>query len=165
MTIGIDLYPMKKWENPPALPPRGVWYKNKGFSNMRKVPLTKEGITYQSVENYYQAHKTKDIEQRGIIARVNPYEAKKLGKRLKLRDDWNLNLEVSVMKEALLLKWSQEPFKSQLEELPDIIVEWNNWNDSKWGVPIWNQVGRNILGILLMEVREELNAITINTNQ
>jgi ribA/ribD-fused uncharacterized protein len=163
MNIGIDLYPMKKWENPPAIPPRGVWYKN-SFSNMIRVPLTKEGIIYQSVENYYQAHKTDNLEERKYIASVNPYQAKKLGKKVKLRDDWNLNLEVSIMKEALLLKWNQEPFRSQLEELPDTVVEWNNWNDSKWGVPIWNQVGRNILGILLMEVREELlNAANINT--
>jgi ribA/ribD-fused uncharacterized protein len=134
---------------------KGKWIDN-WFSNMTPVSITIFGITYKSVENYYQAMKTLDVEKRQLIADMYPSKAKMFGRTLTIREDWD-RVKLDVMKAGLLLKFQKYPHKQQLLDTGnDMIIEWNNWNDTFWGVSITNNMGNNYLGLLLMQVRDEL---------
>ena len=133
----------------------------KFLSNMYIAPFKVHGVTYRSVENYYQAHKTLNKEYFEKIRVANPYEAKKLGKRVKLRDDWN-RVKIVVMLEGVFYKFFTDKFLRQklLDTGNTTLVEKNWWHDNYWG-DCWcekcsNIEGKNILGKILMIVREIL---------
>jgi hypothetical protein len=138
---------------------RGVY----GFlSNFYNCPITHieleepyEKIVYGSVEHYYQAMKSKDIKYRlGVAQAKTPAEAKKMGKNVELRPDWNAT-RIDVMRWALWLKFRQPILKIKLIMTdPYKLVEGNTWGDTFWGVCKGH--GENILGELLMELREVL---------
>lgn len=82
-------------------------------------------------------------------------EAKKLGRTVVLRPDWN-EVKVSIMRNVLALKFRQNPdLREKLLATGEAeLIEGNHWKDTFWGV--CNGVGENWLGKLLMELREEL---------
>ena len=108
-----------------------------------------------TVEHYFQYMKTlSDEEGHAILAAPTPGQAKRLGRKCQLRPDWE-QVKVQVMRDALLLKFKQPEFKSKLLSTGnEFLVEGNDWNDTFWGV--CGGKGRNMLGYLLMEIREEL---------
>ena len=135
------------------------WIRN-WFSNMVISPMIIDGIVYNSVENYFQSHKSLDRDERIRIASLLPSISKKEGRKLKLREDWE-EVKYEVMKTALRVKFNSKYWKDELLSTGDsIIIEWNNWNDKIWGVPINNCIGENLLGKALMEIREELKNIS-----
>ena len=76
------------------------WTKN-WFSNMLKIdkPIKAYGTEFWTVENFFQAMKTKDIKERCKISKISPYEAKRYcgfrNKNFKLREDWeSIKVEV-----------------------------------------------------------------------
>ena len=67
------------------------------------------------------------------------------------------------MWDALNIKWNIPRWNQLLHSHKEVIVEWNNWRDSKWGVPIppnysSEGIGRNILGRMLMQIRDEVQS-------
>lgn len=130
--------------------------ENRWLSNMYRltIPLVYQNIEYWSVENFYVAMKTTDIEIRKHIATLDPISAKKFGRSLKIRSDWE-QIKLNVMRDGLDFKFSQEPFMSKLIATGDqLIVEGNWWGDTFWGV--CRGVGDNNLGKLIMEIRSDL---------
>ena len=127
------------------------------LSNMAKlsVPITYQGAEYWSNECFYVAMKTKDQSIRKVVSLKNSFDAKKFGRAIALRDDWDA-VKDKVMLYGLRAKFSNEPFKSKLLGTGDAYLEEGNWwGDTYWGV--CKGVGENKLGILLMQVRDELN--------
>lgn len=127
-----------------------------GFlSNYSYSPITYEGIHYKSVEAAFQAAKTTSLETKKRIAKMKPSEAKKRGRTLALRPDWE-QVKVDIMTELVTLKFATNPeLKEELLNTQDwLLVEGNWWNDTFWGV--CNGKGENHLGEILMEVRENL---------
>jgi ribA/ribD-fused uncharacterized protein len=126
------------------------------LSNFEKVEITMpDGITYPSIEHAFQAHKVIDLEARQNIANLStPKDAKKLGRHLKLREDWE-EVKFDVMLTALRLKFQTPWLREMLLQTGHAeLVEGNTWGDTVWGV--CNGVGKNHLGRLLMKVRREL---------
>lgn len=125
------------------------------LSNFYEIPVTYEGITYQNAEAAFQAQKCEHYEDRKAFANLNPSEAKKLGRHVQLRKDWE-EMKMQRMKEIVLAKFEQnEDLKHKLIETKDAYLEeGNTWNDRIWGTV--NGKGANNLGRILMEVREEL---------
>ena len=127
---------------------------NRFLSNFYPCKVTYEGITYPTTEHAFQAAKTLDQSLRKTIANLpQPSEAKKEGRNLQLRPDWE-KIKVQVMRELLLLKFSDPELKKKLlatgkEEL----IEGNWWGDTFWGV--CKGTGQNMLGKLLMEIRDK----------
>jgi ribA/ribD-fused uncharacterized protein len=112
------------------------------------------GLIYPTVENAYQASKALDKSEREAFITVAPGAAKRLGSKLPLRPDWELE-KLWVMFSLLMQKFSKSPLKDQLlETAGSELVEGNNWGDTYWGV--CNGVGQNMLGKLLMAVRDEM---------
>jgi ribA/ribD-fused uncharacterized protein len=135
-------------------------YIRNWFSNMLEFdcPLRHQGIEYRAPENFYQAMKTAkdDLERRREIAAATPYEAKRIGRRVRLRADW-AEIHLAVMETALRHKFA--PGTCWHERLMAIgdeeIVEWNNWGDRYWGRDVSDGQGENHLGTLLMKLRDE----------
>lgn len=117
-----------------------------------------KGNFYRTVEHFYQSHKSsKKRVQKWIRDSITPGEAKRRGKKVTLREDWNFKRE-EVMMEGLKLKFNTYPeLKRRLVSTGDIeLQEGNYWGDDYWGVDLKVNEGKNRLGELLMELREEL---------
>lgn len=127
------------------------------LSNFYLVDLVYEGVSYRSVEHAYQAAKTFDhLARLRVAAAPTPGEAKKLGRALRLRSDWE-TAKFDVMLELLRQKFAHEELADLLvATYPMVLVEGNDWGDRIWGV--CGGVGENRLGWLLMQVRDELRA-------
>lgn len=129
--------------------------EHRWLSNFFSCPVhLSEDEQYPSVEAAYQAAKTMDPEKRKRFQTAKPAEAKRWGKILPIRPDWN-TYRLGVMEDLLRQKFSVPFFAEKLlatgeEEL----IEGNWWGDTFWGV--CKGEGENNLGKLLMKIRKEL---------
>ena len=126
------------------------------LSNFYESPIAEDRIIYPTVEHYFQAQKTLDINERKKIAAADtPGKAKRLGRSVTLRPDWE-EIKLGVMEHAVREKFTTHSILRVMlvgtgdEEL----VEGNWWNDRFWGV--CEGTGANHLGQILMKVRDEL---------
>ena len=122
------------------------------LSNFYPVEVTYEGYSYKNNEAAFQAQK--DLSRREEFINLNPMMSKIKGKKVKLRDDWN-EVKVSIMEEIVKCKFDQNPdIKEKLINTKGkTLIEGNKWNDTFWGM--CNGKGENILGKILMNLREE----------
>ena len=124
------------------------------LSNMCECEMKVNGMMFKSLESAFQAFKSKDVEVRRNFCELNGFESKKLGRKIKLREDWN-KIKLDVMRELIKIKFKEGSLLSKkLMEVKGEIVEDNEWNDNFWGKV--NGIGENWLGKLLMERRNEL---------
>ena len=125
------------------------------LSNFYNCPVPFEGLTFSNSEAAFQAAKTLDMEEREKFVGLSPLIAKRKGRRVKLRSDWEA-VKIEVMRQVLKCKFTQNPeLGEKLIATGDAeLIEGNNWRDFYWGV--CNGKGQNHLGKLLMEVRAEL---------
>ena len=111
-------------------------------------------ITHPTLEHAYQAYKTKDINERVRISKLKtPGQAKRAGQKLIIREDWD-NIKIKVMKCLLYIKFCDKVLNKKLLDTGDaFLIEGNTWGDIYWGM--CKGKGENMLGKLLMSVREE----------
>jgi ribA/ribD-fused uncharacterized protein len=123
------------------------------LSNFYLAEVVLDGFVYPSSEHAYQAAKTLNLEERRAILSMSVSEAKKAGRKVTLRSDWE-DIKLDVMLRLLRQKFAHPELRSKLVATGDAeLVEGNWWNDTFWGV--CRGVGQNNLGKLLMVVREE----------
>lgn len=128
--------------------------KYKFLSNFFPRPIEYRGEWYGSVEAAFQAQKVTNATERMKFANLNPSEAKKLGRRVTLRSDWE-QVKDQIMYELCLEKFSYRDMFLLLDATGDQeLVEGNWWGDTYWGVSRGR--GQNKLGKILMRIREEL---------
>ena len=173
-TICSLLYPIEATKSRLPKPPKRFEYRRiqemdhmpaiitrfrgpfKFLSNLYPTPITYKGNTYCCLEAAYQAQKSLDpaIQERFANIRL-PYKARGMGQRIKtIRPDW-FDIRISIMEELLYIKFSHPQLKEWLQCTGQSkIVECNTWGDTFWG--IYNGVGENHLGTLLMKVRDTL---------
>lgn len=127
------------------------------LSNFYDAPVEYNGLIYQNNEAAFQAQKCRYEEDRKAFTEMNGSEAKKAGRRVSLRSDWE-TVKIQVMRELVLAKFTQNPeLRDELLATGDAYLEeGNTWGDRIWGTV--NGVGANNLGKILMEVRAELRA-------
>ena len=131
------------------------------LSNFAESVICYEYIFYPTVEHYFQAMKTTDLKQRQRIAAAStPGQAKRLGRAVELRPDWE-DIKEEVMLEGLRLKFKIPAMREVLLSTQSAeLVEGNTWHDNTWGdcscEKCQNTPGQNLLGKLLMKVRQEL---------
>jgi ribA/ribD-fused uncharacterized protein len=131
---------------------RGKYYF---LSNFYEAPVTYEGVTYTNNEAAFQSAKVTDTKIRTKFASLNPSQAKKIGRKVNLRNDWE-QIKEHVMYEICKSKFEQNnDLKVRLLEINDeYLEEGNTWGDREWGTV--NGEGKNKLGNILMKVRSEL---------
>ena len=135
------------------------------LSNFYNCYLVYEGVIYCSTEAAFQAAKTHNFEERNRIARLSPSDAKKAGRKLELRPDWE-DVKDRVMYDVCLAKFTQNDSLRLKERLlatgDEELVEGNTWHDNCWGdchcEKCKNVKGENRLGKILMKIREELKS-------
>lgn len=131
------------------------------LSNFFPSSILYEGIVYPTNEHFFQAMKALDQEERKKIAAADtPGKAKRLGRHVQLRADWE-QIKVDVMRTGLMLKFTDAELAQKLIDTGDEeLIEGNWWHDNTWGSCFCsdciNKPGRNLLGMLLMELRKEL---------
>lgn len=134
-----------------------IGFRGKFFflSNFYPVPVKYKGITYQNSEAAFQAQKCMTEEEKLSFENIDPSEAKRLGRRIKMRPDWNKR-KFDEMYAIVKAKFEQHPeiLQKLLETENAYIQEENTWGDKIWGTV--NGAGQNLLGKILMQIREEL---------
>ena len=128
--------------------------------NFYKSMIVFEGDAYPTVEHAFQAAKTSVPEERATIrANANPVLAKRKGRRVTLRPDWEA-VKQDVLRDLLRLKFADEELRLLLLQTGDEeLVEGNRWHDCYWGRCFCAKcggTGQNALGGLLMQIRDEL---------
>lgn len=125
------------------------------LSNFYECPVTYNGLTYKNNEAAFQAQKCITMNERFKFINLNASEAKKLGRRVVLRKDWE-DIKIKVMTAIVKAKFEQnEDLQKKLLATEDAYLEeGNTWGDRIWGTV--NGVGANNLGRILMNVRKEL---------
>jgi len=129
------------------------------LSNFFYSPFEFDGEIYATVEHAFQAAKTFDTEQRQSIRQAaSPAQAKKMGRAVQLRPDWE-QVKFDIMLALLRLKFSQADLRQKLLDTGDSeLIEGNTWGDKVWGCVSYKGqwIGRNHLGKLLMQVRADI---------
>lgn len=129
------------------------------LSNFFPVVVTFAGRDYPTVEHAFWAacSKRKTVRER-MLSIQTPAEARNLGRTFIPRPDWDA-IKEGVMLMLLRQKFDQQPFQMWLKNTGDAeLIEsqygGDPYSDKYWGVRA--NEGLNRLGMLLMQVRDEL---------
>ena len=143
------------------------WDTNSALSNFSAHAVDIDGENWLTSESYYQAQKFDDshpdgVEIKNAILKANsPEKASRIG-RLKQRErpdllkkDWN-SIKIHVMDRVLRAKFTQHRSAQSLllSTGQKRLVE-NSPVDNVWGSGR-NNDGKNLLGVALMKLRDEL---------
>lgn len=116
------------------------------------------GVAYPTVEHAYHASKTPSAEKREIIRQApSARAARRLAAWMKPIENWRA-VRLDVMTSLIAQKYAAGgPYAEQLLATKDAELRFGNW----WGETFWGVcggVGRNHLGLLLMERRDWLRS-------
>lgn len=135
------------------------------LSNFHPWQADWDGVVYPTAEHAFQAAKTLDkMDQAAIYSAKSPVLAKRLGRRVQLRDDWD-EFRLEAMEHIVRSKFSNLFGEREIYLLSTNgheLVEGNYWHDQFWGDctcrrRFCKEPGENNLGKILMKVREELS--------
>ncbi len=128
------------------------------FSNFAPAPITLKGTTWPTSEHYFQAQKfAGHPDEEAIRQAESPAKAAQMGRERTrpLRVDWE-TVKESVMREALYAKFTQhEGLREKLLATGDALLIEHTQHDAYWADG-GDGSGKNRLGVLLMELREQL---------
>jgi ribA/ribD-fused uncharacterized protein len=134
------------------------------LSNFAPTPVEFDGRMYPTVEHAYQAAKSEDPQVRRVFEVLpSPRLAKQRGRAVRLRRDWD-TVKVGIMRTLLERKFApdSEMASKLLRTGSAELVEGNYWHDNFWGacdcMKCLRTPKQNVLGTLLMEVRDTLRA-------
>jgi ribA/ribD-fused uncharacterized protein len=146
--------------------------ENKMFSNMHEAPVQIDGMTFPTVEHYFQWSKAKmfgdaDVQSK-IMKTASPKSAKAYGKKVKNFDAeaWNEKRD-SVMRTAVKAKLMQHPdILKKLRDTGTRPIAEADPRGKYWGIgtsaetskakDVSRWPGQNKMGKILMELRDEL---------
>lgn len=127
------------------------------FSNFAASPIEMNvgwGFhEYPTVEHAFQAAKAvTDDDHQEIRMAPSPSIAKTIGRRIKLRPDWE-EMKYEIMLDLLRAKFAIPYFRSELLATGDREIREDSPTDRVWGA---RDGGQNLLGKALMQVRSEI---------
>jgi ribA/ribD-fused uncharacterized protein len=131
---------------------RGFKGEYRWLSNFWPVEVELNDMAFPTVENAYQAAKF-SIGERKPFQKMTPLQAKKRGRLVELRSDWE-DIKMDVMLGLLEQKFMcNSEMRDRLLDTGDaLIVEDNTWGDRFWGV--CDGEGENHLGRIIMSIRD-----------
>ena len=135
------------------------------LSNFYQHEMTIRSYSYSTMEHYFQASKCRfAVDAKSIRRARSPREAKRLGRQVLMREDWE------VIKLHVMLSGLRKKFASPRTDLGErllatgdaLLIEGNSWGDQYWGanynLETNKYTGQNWLGSLLMVRRAELRS-------
>lgn len=138
------------------------------FSNFKKARMFLWGRWWNNTETPYQAAKCIDnAEREKIYNAKTPREAREIGQTVKMRPDWDsldpkhdpfyeYKVKDRVMYECVLAKFVQHPnLRAELMSTGSETIIEDSPYDAYWGCGP-DGSGKNMLGQILMRVRDEL---------
>lgn len=132
------------------------------FSNFARYSLLLDGKMWPTSEHYFQAQKFEDPQIKEEVRMCKtPRLAANMGRDRKnpIRRDWE-SVKVEVMRKAVRAKFTQqEDIRAVLLSTGDAKIVEHTTNDSYWGDG-GDGSGKNMLGRILMEIREELRQVS-----
>lgn len=129
------------------------------FSNFFESQVKLDGMEFNTVEAAFQAAKTLDFDKRREISTLAPHMAKRVGRNVLLRPEWE-SIKEPIMLHLLLQKFAPGTnFRRILMSTKGRhICEGNTWHDNIWGdctcPDCRNKPGKNLMGKLLMYIRD-----------
>lgn len=129
------------------------------MSNFYQHEMVYEDDKYRTSEHAFQAAKcTNRADKEKIITAKTPAMAKSIGGKIPLRSDWE-QIKDSVMENVLKAKFSDARLRELLNSTKGCeLIEGNHWHDQYWGTCNCSRhnktPGNNMLGILLMKIRD-----------
>ena len=145
-----------------------MWMKE--FSNFYMPKgdyIFHKNIYYPAIEHFFVAMMTDDpILQLKIARTKHPAEAKKMGRRFARHVHWH-KYKKDVMLYALRQKFSNPDLANLLVSTGDAeIIHEVHWHDNYWASCVCPSCAHkdkyNLLGKLLMQIRNELNSYEFN---
>jgi len=128
------------------------------FSNFSRHGFMLDGKYWKTSEHYFQAMKFEGTEYEDKVREaLSPKEAATIGRRrdLPLRKDWE-DVKDEIMHRAVLKKFqTHEDLKKVLLSTGNQAIVENAPSDYYWGCG-QDGTGKNMLGHILMKVREKL---------
>ena len=142
-------------------------YQYAFLSNMYSCPVFYQGEKYPCAETAFQIAKCANpsdedlfLNNRGFY--VNGFTARNIGRKVKLRSDWEKE-KPWIMLEIIRSKFENPVLREALLKTGnENLVEDNDWGDTYWGV--CNGKGKNMLGRILMYVRNEIKNNALNND-
>lgn len=131
------------------------------LSNFYEHPFMFDGKIYRTAEHAFQAMKAVNEHDRDLIAKAEtPGKAKRLGRKIQLRSDWEQVKEIYML-DIVRAKFADADLGQRLiNTFPAELVEGTTWHDNIWGNctcdKCRNIEGKNYLGKILMSVRQDL---------
>ncbi len=127
------------------------------FSNFSSFMIEWKGKVWMTSEHVYHSERFDEEKKKQIHGMRSAHDAFTFAQTHKIsqREDWN-DVKVGIMKEILHAKMAQHAYvKKKLLESGDRLLVEDSRCDDFWG---WgpNKDGKNMLGKLWMEVREEV---------
>lgn len=116
-------------------------------------------ISAKSAEHAFQALKTVRVsEQLLVLAQATAGKAKRMGRRVTLREGWDSGVNVHTMMYVVSQKFAYNPdLMELLLKVDEPLIEDNHWHDNYWGhctcVNCVNVQSRNWLGTILRNIR------------
>lgn len=136
-------------------------FKNQYFflSNFYECPIYYNKLVFCNAESAFQAQKIIDEKEQYKFINLNASQARKLGKTIVLREDWE-EVKDNIMYEIVKRKFTvnKELQQKLIDTKDEELVEGNWWHDTYWGVDSKTGIGKNKLGKILMKVREEVKS-------
>lgn len=141
-----------------------AFYSTRGeygcFSNFSAHGIKLKGKWWPTSEHYFQAQKFAGTPHEDQVRQAkSPKQAAEMGRDRKrpLRRDWEA-VKDDVMRAAVREKFrSHKDIQQILLGTGDALIVENAPGDYYWGIGA-DQSGKNMLGIILMEIRAELRA-------
>ena len=132
---------------------KGFFDEYRWLSNFYLASVFYEGMEYPSTEHAYQAAKTLDLDLRKEFLPLTCGKCKHKGQEVELRQGWD-RIKYDVMFAVVFDKFSRHADLREklLSTGNKYLEETNHWKDVYYGV--CNGVGKNILGKILMSVRQ-----------
>lgn len=132
------------------------------FSNFAAFPIRLKDRVWPTVEHYFQAQKFPGTKHEDEIQLCDsPMTAAQKGRERErpLRKDWE-RVKDDIMREAVLAKFTQHAsLRELLLSTGDAWIVEHTRNDKYWADG-GDGSGRNMLGLILMEVRDKLKQLS-----
>lgn len=141
----------------------GFFKEHRFLSNFEPSEIEYRGVKFPTAEHAYQAMKVENEHFWRYMASdpdpflasdPDPFLSKKIGGTCVMRNDWD-SIRDKVMYEVNVLKYQIPALRAKLIKTGKAeLIEVNWWKDVHFGV--CNGKGDNILGKILMRVRQEI---------